>query len=317
MFHYASPEETPAKMAELMEWYRKAESERKLHPLQLAAKIHYDFVRIHPFDDSNGRTSRLLMNYVLLRHGFPPVIIKSTDKRNYLTALNKADVGDFDSFVEYVGEQLVWSLEISIKAAKGESIEEVDDLDKEITIWKRPRAKKAGILKSPIVVINLFEKGLIQLFTDHASRINSYFGSIVAKSTVEIQFSFNGSRIRRKEITSDELKVFIVNDYLLEFQKAKESYTGVGLLNFAESKDLFVVTNSLSGFKQKNGDLSISLWNLRVEFNKLDYSIKGSSPNIDILKSYEENIAETERQNIINKSIKDLFESVKLLDLQN
>jgi Fic family protein len=155
MFHYASPEETPAKMAELMEWYRKAESERKFHPLQLAAKIHYDFVRIHPFDASNGRTSRLLMNYVLLRHGFPPVVIKSADKKSYLTALNKADVGDLDSFVEYVGERLVWSLEISIKAAKGKSIEEVDDIDKEIDIFKKERKNNSNAIPKSLELIEI------------------------------------------------------------------------------------------------------------------------------------------------------------------
>ncbi len=317
MFHYTSPEETPAKMAELMAWYRKAETEKELHPLYLAARIHYDFVRIHPFDDCNGRTSRLLMNYVLLRHGFPPVIIKSADKKNYLNALNKADVGDFEAFVEYVGGQLVWSMNTAIKAAGGESIEEVDDIDKEISIWKRPRIKVVGVLKSPNEVIGLFERGLNQLFTEHASRVNNYFGGLVTKSTLEILFSFNGSRIRRKEITSDELMNFIIGDYLIEFQKASETYKGVELLNFAESKDVFIVINQLDGFQLKNGELNKLFWKLEVQFDKLDYAINGSSPNIAITKNYEENILESERQKIISQSIRDLFESVKLLDLQD
>ncbi len=156
MFHYTSPEETPAKMAELMAWYRKAETEKELHPLYLAARIHYDFVRIHPFGDCNGRTSRLLMNYVLLRHGFPPVIIKSADKKNYLNALNKADVGDFEAFVEYVGEQLVWSMVLSIKAAKSESVEESDDLDKEIAILSTQLRSVSFQTKHPAVLYETF-----------------------------------------------------------------------------------------------------------------------------------------------------------------
>ncbi len=88
MFHYAKPEEVAAKMEELVNWYN---NENELSPEDLAAYLHYRFVRIHPFDDGNGRVARLLMNYVLLKHNLPPVIIKSADKANYLLALNKAD----------------------------------------------------------------------------------------------------------------------------------------------------------------------------------------------------------------------------------
>lgn len=81
MFHYASPEENPILMGELIDWYRKEEQKAELHPVALAALLHYKFVRIHPFDDGNGRISRLLMNYVLFKHNLPPIIIKSSDKK--------------------------------------------------------------------------------------------------------------------------------------------------------------------------------------------------------------------------------------------
>jgi len=135
LFKYAEPNEVPQKMQELMDWYI-AENE-KSHPTIVAAFLHYKFVCIHPFDDGNGRVSRLLMNYHLLRNDYPPVIIKSKDKDSYLYALNQADAGDTDAFIKYVGEQLIWSLELQLKAAKGESIEEEDDLYKEIEVWKK------------------------------------------------------------------------------------------------------------------------------------------------------------------------------------
>ena len=95
-------------------------------------------MRIHPFDDGNGRVARLIMNYVLLKHDYPPVIIKSEDKANYLLALNRADTGDEGAFVDYIAEQLAWSLDLSIRAAKGESIEEAKDWKKEgLTLLKR------------------------------------------------------------------------------------------------------------------------------------------------------------------------------------
>lgn len=135
IFEYASPTETPILMSELIDWYRS--EEKGLHPITLAAMLHYKFVRIHPFDDGNGRVSRLLMNYVLLKNGFPPVIIKSKDKDNYLRALHQADIGDYEPFIDYIAEQLLWSLDISIKAAKGESIEEDEDLDKKLMLLKK------------------------------------------------------------------------------------------------------------------------------------------------------------------------------------
>ncbi|MCK9613616.1 MAG: Fic family protein [Bacteroidales bacterium] len=149
IFHYASPEDTPILMKDLMDFYRAQSADSKVHPLRLAAMMHYKFVRIHPFDDGNGRVARLLTNYVLLKNGFPPIIIKDSEKKEYLMALNKADTGDLDAFVRYIENQLLWSLEISIKAANGESIEEIGDLDKKVQLLKKSlKAKNKIVLKS-------------------------------------------------------------------------------------------------------------------------------------------------------------------------
>ena len=134
LFPYASPEETPAKMWDLMEFYRNKVISFETNPVWLAAMVHYKFVCIHPFDDGNGRISRLLMNYILLKNNLPPVIIKSADKSSYLMALNKADVGDENAFIEYIADQLIWSLQLKLKAAKGEDFEEDDDYLKEIKL---------------------------------------------------------------------------------------------------------------------------------------------------------------------------------------
>ena len=67
LFEYVSPTDTPIKMGELIRWFREECTKREMHPLELAALLHYKFVLIHPFDDGNGRISRLLMNYVLLK----------------------------------------------------------------------------------------------------------------------------------------------------------------------------------------------------------------------------------------------------------
>lgn len=156
LFHYASPAETPALMAELMEWYR--DEEGAVHPVTLAAMLHYKFVRIHPFDDGNGRTARLLMNYVLLREGYPPVIIKSADKDEYRRALHMADVGDYAPFIAYISDELVWSLELAVKAAKGEPIDEANDWEKRLYLL-RTRTEDLTKVKEPQSVASLHKLG--------------------------------------------------------------------------------------------------------------------------------------------------------------
>ena len=181
MFDYASPTDTPIKMGELIQWFRSACEKGEMHPVELAARLHHQFVLIHPFDDGNGRISRLLMNYVFWRFGFPPIVIKSSDKQNYLRALNRADVGEMEFFVEYVGKQALWSLELSVKAAKGESVEEADDVDKELELLRRELASKdfeVGIKANYRNVAEIIEHDLIHMFhviEDKLAIINPFF----------------------------------------------------------------------------------------------------------------------------------------------
>ncbi|HQV37523.1 MAG: Fic family protein [Flavobacteriales bacterium] len=134
IFRFASVEETPAKVHELMDWFAQTED---LHPVEKAAIFHHSFVAIHPFGDGNGRTARLITNYILMRAGYMPVVIKSADKSNYLRALQQADAGDLQPFTEYLAEQEEWALELGIKAGKGERIEESNDLHKRLNVLSK------------------------------------------------------------------------------------------------------------------------------------------------------------------------------------
>lgn len=135
--YYASPEETPPKMEELMLWLRENQEKKMLHTVALAATFHYRFVAIHPFDDGNGRMSRLLMNLFLMQDGYPPVMIRQEDRNAYYAALRQADAGNLEPFVAYIGENMLHSLEIYLRGAKGESIEEPNDWGKQVELLKR------------------------------------------------------------------------------------------------------------------------------------------------------------------------------------
>ena len=91
-FEYASPEETPALMADLVNWYNEAEASGEYSPVELAALFHYRYIRIHPFEDGNGRIARLMVNYILARHGWPMIVVRSRLKSRYLEALHQADL---------------------------------------------------------------------------------------------------------------------------------------------------------------------------------------------------------------------------------
>jgi Fic family protein len=71
-------------------------------PALQAAELHYNLVAIHPFRDGNGRTARLLMNYHLLRHGYPHAIIEVGDRAEYLLALEEANAGRCARFAGFV-----------------------------------------------------------------------------------------------------------------------------------------------------------------------------------------------------------------------
>ena len=91
-FEYASPEETPALMTDLVNWYNEEEKKGKLSPLELAALFHYRYIRIHPFEDGNGRIARLMVNFILSRHGWPMIVVRSRKKAEYLEALHETDM---------------------------------------------------------------------------------------------------------------------------------------------------------------------------------------------------------------------------------
>jgi Fic family protein len=181
IFRFAEPIETPAKMQELVEWFRGKVDMADTNGIFLAAEFHYRFVRIHPFDDGNGRLARLLMNFVLMKYGFPPVIIKNEDKDNYIAVLEQADFAILEPFIEYIATNLVRSLEIMIRGAKGYDIEDVDDFDKELALLERKimtDEKSETLLKSPDVLRELATEliiPLIRVFSQTCSKFDRFY----------------------------------------------------------------------------------------------------------------------------------------------
>lgn len=97
------------RIPELMDDYfaRYEAQKQALHPVALAADMSERLVTIHPFIDGNGRTSRLIMNLLLLRAGYPLTIIRTEDKSAYFDALEQVQIGeDTDAFRRYLYKQV-------------------------------------------------------------------------------------------------------------------------------------------------------------------------------------------------------------------
>ena len=102
--------EVQSKMQEFIKKYN--ENITKLHPIELASFVHIEFVKIHPFIDGNGRTSRLLMNLELIKAGFPPVVIELEDRLEYYKALDIAHTeNDYKPFLELMKKVIEKSFE--------------------------------------------------------------------------------------------------------------------------------------------------------------------------------------------------------------
>ncbi|UJR14518.1 hypothetical protein I4U23_001514 [Adineta vaga] len=96
--------EIPEYLNDFFKWLNSLEDTRDLHAIELAAIAHYKFVYIHPFIDGNGRTGRLLMNLILMRSGFPPVIIKKSERLTYYSHLNQANDGDVRPLIRFLAK---------------------------------------------------------------------------------------------------------------------------------------------------------------------------------------------------------------------
>ncbi len=299
IFEYASVADTPILMHELMDWYRAEEN--SLHPAKLAAMFHYKFVRIHPFDDGNGRIARLLMNYVLYNNNLPPVIIKSEDKASYLRALRRADTNDYEPLIEYICEQLVWSLEISIKAATNGEVEEAGDLDKELAVLQR-ELKGEDVLKAKATAANIADA--IEL------NIIPYFKLLEEKCNGLREFFFDTDR-RIDFETSGESGTQSLGTAESQWNTLIENWLNKQIRSHQKKITQMRYNYELKGFKKTVAGQSFWV-NAEVWFNDYNYTLQ-THPNrrTQVQVPYGKKFTQAELQEIASPMLKDLIENIK------
>jgi Fic family protein len=280
-FYFATPEETPAKMHDLIEWFRKEKENANVNPIILAALFHYRFIRIHPFDDGNGRVARILMNFILMQFGYPPVIIKTEDKENYYAVLRLADADELEPFIEYISQNLVRSLEIMIRGAKGESIEEADDLDKELALLERRLSnignhiQKFKTAESILEVFNNSIVPLVNTLADSTKKFNKFYKN----TRFVVQIRGGDSNYHSETFSIGELKKQINSS--ITFAKILFGYNHL------------IEVNTIEDFSYNSV--------IEIEFHLEFYVVKGTFDKT-IQKNYSEHLSEDEIK-FINSSI--------------
>lgn len=280
--YYATPDEVKVKMPELIEWYKEVNSYENIHPVVVAALFHHKFVAIHPFDDGNGRLSRILMNLILMQKGFPPAVIKMDDRKNYYSLLSRADNNDTWAFVEYILERVQNSLNVYLKAINGGDINEDEDIDKKIALFKielqsKITPKKEATKEEINTVINSVILPFIQRLSTKLSAINEFFDY----SIITVDTPLDG------EI--DNIEEFINKyDLIHDIQK--------GLLLNGENRSVHLCIQFI-GFKNPDNIFDIST-DLEIGFEDREYFIRDIN-NISTYKFFGETLSINEQNDII------------------
>lgn len=154
VFQTASPFETPSKMKELVEWTQTALKEQEIHPLLVIAFFVVHFLAIHPFQDGNGRLSRVLTTLLLLRAGYMYVPFSSfervieANKEQYYLALRRAQgtlagngskLGDWISF--FLKSMVKQKAELEKKLERELLAEKLPELSSQIIAYIRDHGR--------------------------------------------------------------------------------------------------------------------------------------------------------------------------------
>lgn len=101
MVVFPNPAKIPALMEEFGLWLSQASlSVEAPRSVETALEAHLRLVSIHPFSDGNGRTARLLMNLLLMKDGYPPIVVRPEDRIDYLDSIEKHQLHDSSSDYE-------------------------------------------------------------------------------------------------------------------------------------------------------------------------------------------------------------------------
>ena len=281
--------------AEIDAYYHKKKQSK--HPVLIAFEFHLRYLSIHPFYDGNGRTGRLLLNLLLISFGYPPIILSPQSRDSYYKILTEIQGygANSDDFYVFLGELLTQSQQLTLDAIAGKNIEDKDDIDKEITLWKSKldADENEVIERNEEVVKTIYAQSIKPLFIHFISKMKQFddlFNSV----------EYN-NRINNFGSSCTELEYFEKwkNDLLED--KTHEKTTRLGL-------DI-----TYKAFK-KNGNTPFDSWaSLTVVFDRYNFGVEGKQRKIEEAntKLYSQSYSEDEITVIVGEKVKAFFDELK------
>ncbi|WP_350291390.1 Fic family protein [uncultured Croceitalea sp.] len=285
--YYATPEDTPIKMRELVDWYNEKLVSKDFHPLVLASIFHHRFVAIHPFDDGNGRMTRILTNLILLKFGYPISVIKNELKQDYYARLAQADNGELIPIIEFISDSVKASIKTYFRAINGEDISEPSDLDKEIALFKQE--------------LDISEKELIKIQGDSVITISFEVYSYLGSKLDQFSHLFQS----KQEIIRDQLgkgSAFNVTNKLTSLQEYKNTIGG----RYDKAKTISYLYSLLQDVKENKHKVHAEV---EIRFHNRSYEIRYS--DYKVLKYYGQKVVDQSVIDLISKVVKHFMKEIK------
>ena len=257
---------------------------------------------------------------------YPTIIIKQQTRNIYYSALSQADNDNYLPFIEFLAENMIHSQEIYIKVAKGESLSEPDDFDKEMALFqKQLEGEPDNIkkIKSKETLEFLIEKSIIPLIENIELKLKKI-------KELFINYGFAFAEIYEEEDEDIYYKNWYYNKAIINNTKINEKL----IKNFNKETNRTILVYQFSDFKKANNSFGIEL-KLMLEFNKFEYKILYNISEINELQNkllfnfmllntktlannyYHQNLSEKEISEFSNKIASDLLNLATHVKLDN
>ncbi|TKK66351.1 Fic family protein [Ilyomonas limi] len=315
-FDFAPPADVPELMHELLNRTNAAidaiQQGKKdaPHPLDVALQFHLDYVLIHPFYDGNGRTARILTNLLLISFGYPPFWINTGERKIYNQYI--ADIqgygGSPDLFYDFAAGLVLRSQQIILDAINGKSIEEDDDTDKQIELFKRSLSKKN-------------ESNKIRAL-EHIHSILTHSGVYLIERLIKTLSRFNDlfhKTETRFIFSNQEGKFYDIRKRMEGYMRAIDEQFPDSFVNWIEKKGnldfiSFGIEFYWEGYKLSTPPFNVGVY-VYFRFDNYSYQILRDTTFNDTDNyfecSYEEQLAKEDINLIVSKVANDIINEIK------